>query len=177
MPLLFLFLFYIVIIFCWPEGVAYDIAHWLFIANSELLWLLWSSVKAGDGAALWHSWHSSVFSLVAWILQQWSEEVCSALTPNGYTVIFFFLLDCKSSWICRWPSRWPSCLKASKVIHFLKCLRTKSWDSKRGKKRLNGQTARQSVSVSTREVVSRMDSKLGPHLLPAESPDWEEQKD
>lgn len=36
--IIILVLFYIVIIFCWPEGVAYDVAQWLFIANRELLW-------------------------------------------------------------------------------------------------------------------------------------------
>lgn len=46
MALLLLFLLYSVMIFCWPEGVAYDIAQWLFIANRELFW---TSVVLSEG--------------------------------------------------------------------------------------------------------------------------------
>lgn len=53
---------------------------------------------------------------------------------------------------------WTTSSKASKVTNFLKCLRIKSWNCKNGKKRLNGQTARQNISLRTHEVVSRVDS-------------------
>lgn len=127
--LILVVLLYVVIIFCWPEGVAYDVAQWLFLVTMDYYGLLWASWRGGDGAACgmpgipqctawWFPWLPGC--------SRGSEGVCSAPTNVGYTVMLLFLTDCKISGMGRWPSWWTSRSKVPKVINFLlQCLRNK----------------------------------------------------
>lgn len=122
-------LFYGVMIFCWPEGVACDVAQWLFLANHELLWTSVGLVK------VW-GWNRPLECLAFLSVPPrflntaavvWGGVLCpdTQRVHCDYYYYYYFLLDCKNSWMGRWPSWWPSSSKVPKVINLLKCLKNK----------------------------------------------------
>lgn len=84
-------------IFCWPEGVAYDIAQWLFIATRELLW---TSVVLSEGwgwsRPLARPAFLSVFpGLLNTAAMVWGGVLCPD-TQRVHCDFFFFYLIVKA---------------------------------------------------------------------------------